>query len=158
MDTGINPLATDSECQTWENPKAYYLAQRRLQRWQRTQARRIPYGRGWWEAQRRIDRLNRRINGLREERPDIKLTSQLVNKYQNLVVEDLNVSGMMRGSTPKAQADAGMAEIKRQLTLQGPVAPLQYHPGAQVLPVQQVLQRLPECERKTQAGTLLAMP
>ena len=118
VDTGINPLATDSECQTWENPKAYHLAQRKLQRWQRAQARRTPHSRGWWEAQRRIDRLNRRTTGLRRNTQH-KLTSQLVNKYQNLVIEDLNVSGMMRGSTPKAQADAGIAEIKRQLLYKG---------------------------------------
>ena len=32
---GINPLATDSEGEVWENPKAYYQAERKLARWQR---------------------------------------------------------------------------------------------------------------------------
>ena len=118
VDTGINPLATDSEGQTWENPKAYYQTQRKLQRWQRAQARRVPYSRGWWEAQRRIDRLHRRTTGLRKNAQH-QMTSQLVNKFRNLVVEDLNVSGMMQGNAPKAQADAGMAEINRQLTYKG---------------------------------------
>ena len=27
MDTGINPMGTDSEGQVWENPKAYYRAE-----------------------------------------------------------------------------------------------------------------------------------
>ena len=47
------------------------------------------------------------------------MTSQLVHKFQNLVIEDLNVAGMMHGKTPKAQADSGMGEIKRQLIYKG---------------------------------------
>ena len=42
VDTGISPMATDSEGQVWENPKAYYRAERKLRRWQRTQSRRRP--------------------------------------------------------------------------------------------------------------------
>ena len=117
-DTGINPLATDSEGQTWENPKAYYTAERKLARWQRAQARRQAGSRGWWEAQRRIDRLHRRITNLRKHATHL-MTSQLVHKFQYLVIEDLNVAGMMRGLTPKAQADANMSEIKRQLIYKG---------------------------------------
>ena len=118
VDTGINPHATDSEGQSWENPKAYYQAERKLRRWQRAQARRTPGSRSWWEAQRRIDRLHRRINVLRHNAQH-QMTHQLVSKFQNLVIEDLNVAGMMQGSTPKAQADAGMGEIKRQLHYKG---------------------------------------
>ncbi len=117
-DTGINPHATDSEGQTWQNPKAYYAAEKKLARWQRAQARRTVNSRGWWEAQRRIDRLHRRINGLRNNATH-RMTTELVHKFQNLVIEDLHVAGMMRGKTPKAQADAGMGEIKRQLLYKG---------------------------------------
>ena len=118
VDTGINPLATDSEGQVWENPKAYYLAERKLRRWQRAQARRKPHSRGWWEAQRRIDRLQRRTTGLRRNAQH-QMTSVLVNKFRSLVIEDLNIKGMMSGLTPKAQADAGMGEIRRQLLYKG---------------------------------------
>ena len=114
VDTGINPLATDSEGQTWENPKAYYQAERKLARWQRARARRKAGSRGWWEAQRRIDRLHRRITGLRKNAQH-RMTSELVNKFQNLAVEDLHVRGMMQGRTPKAQADAAMGQLKRQI-------------------------------------------
>ena len=57
VDTGIDPQATDSEGFTWQNPRAYYRAERKLRRLQRAQARRTPGSRGWWESQRRIDRL-----------------------------------------------------------------------------------------------------
>ena len=118
VDTGINPLATDSEGQTWENPKAYYQAERKLNRWQRAQARRTTGSRGWWEAQRKIDRLHRRTNGLRQNAQH-QMTATIVHKFQNVVIEDLNVKGMMQGKTPKAQADAGMGEIKRQIIYKG---------------------------------------
>ena len=99
VDTGISPLATDSEGQVWENPKAYYRVERRLRRWHRAQARRTPGSRGWWEAQRRIDHLQRRTTGLRRNAQH-QTTSALVNKFQSLVIEDLNVKGMMAGLTP----------------------------------------------------------
>ena len=118
VDTGINPLATDSEGQVWENPKAYYTAERKLNRWQRAQARRTRGSRGWWEAQRKIDRLHRRTNGLRENAQH-QMTAAVVHKFQNVVIEDLNVAGMMQGRTPKAQADAGMGELKRQIIYKG---------------------------------------
>ena len=117
-DTGINPLATDSEGQTWENPKAYYRTEQRLRRWQRAQARRTVSSRGWWEAQRRIDHLHRRARNIRKNAQHA-MTSELVHKYQNLVIEDLHVKGMIQGPTPKAQADAGMGEIKRQIIYKG---------------------------------------
>lgn len=97
--------ATDSEAQTWENPKAYYVAEHRLARWQRAQARRTHGSRGWWEARRHIDHLHRRIAELRHHAVH-QMTSQLVHKFQSLVIEDLNVAGLMKGKAPKAQADA----------------------------------------------------
>ena len=118
FDTGINPHATDSEGQVWQNPKAYYQAERKLRRWQRAQIRRSLGSRGWWQAQRRVDRIHRRITGLRRNAQH-QMTYELVHKFRALVIEDLNVSGMMAGLTPKAQADAGMGEIRRQLLYKG---------------------------------------
>ena len=118
VDSGITPSATDSEGQVWENPKAFYKAEKDLRRWQRARARRETGSNGWWEAQHKIDKLYRRINGLRSNAVH-QMTSELVHKFQNLVIEDLNITGMMRGKTPKAQADAAMGEIKRQLTYKG---------------------------------------
>ena len=117
-DTGISPSATDSEGQTWENPKAYYQAERKLAKWQRTQVRRTIGSRGWWEAQRKIDKLQRRVKYIRNHAIH-QMTKDLVSKFQHLVIEDLNIAGLMRGKTPKAQADAAMGDIRRQLTYKG---------------------------------------
>lgn len=65
VDTGVNPTGTDSEGQVWENPKVYYRSERKLRHGQRAQSRRTPGSRGRREAQHRMDRLQRRIIGLR---------------------------------------------------------------------------------------------
>ena len=110
VDTGINPHATDSEGQTWENPKAYYQAEHKFRRWQRAQARRTSSSRGWWEAQRKIDRLHRRVTGLRRNAQH-QMTSQLVHKFQNLVIEDLNVAGSDSGTHDARQNTKGTSRL-----------------------------------------------
>ena len=158
VDTGISPMATDSEGQVWENPKPYYQTERKMRRWQRAQARRTPGSRGWWEAQRRIDRLQRRITGLRRNAQH-QMTSALVNKFQSLVIEDLNVKGMMAGLTPKAQADAGMGEIRRQLLYKGKwhhckvVLADRYYPSSKICSVCGVVNAKLKRERQWRCGS-----
>ena len=82
------------------------------------EARRQKGSRGWWEAQRKIDKCQRRIRGLRQNAQH-QMTSTVTRKFSELVIEDLNVAGLMRGNTPRAQADAGMGDIKRQLIYKG---------------------------------------
>ena len=129
VDVGINPLAVDSGGDhpnpeahyqpvqagngQWQypNPKAYDRALRTLRRWQRAQARRTPGSRGWWEAQRRIDRAHRRSRGLRDNAHH-HVSRTLVQKYHTIGIETLNVSGMIKaGLQSKALADAGMSGL-----------------------------------------------
>ena len=115
VDVGINPLAVDSDGVTYDNPRGYHQAQRRLKRWQRAQARRTKGSRGWWEAQHRIDSAHRRATGLRNNTHH-QVSRALVGKYHTLGVETLNVAGMIRaGLQPKALADAGMASLLNQI-------------------------------------------
>ena len=133
VDVGISPLAVDSggehpnpdahyqPVQTtsgqwaYPNPKGYGNALKTLCRWQRAQSRRTPGSRGWWEAQRRIDRAHRRAKGLRDNAHH-HLSSALVAKYHTLGIETLNVAGMIRsGLQSKALADAGMSGLLDQI-------------------------------------------
>ena len=117
VDVGINPLAVDSDNATYDNPRGYYQAQRRLKRWQRAQgtARRIKGSRGWWEAQRRIDSAHRQAAGLRSNAHH-QVSRTLVSRYHTLGIESLNVAGMIRaGLQPKALADAGMSRLLNQI-------------------------------------------
>ena len=113
---GINPLAVDSDGAVYENPKAYYTAQRKLRRWQRAQARRTTGSRGWREAQRRIDTLHRRVSGLRN---DVRhqVSRALVHKYYTLGIETLNVAGMDQlRHQAKAIRDAAIGGLLRKIS------------------------------------------
>ena len=114
-DLGISPLAMDSGGVEYPNPKAYGNALRRLGRWQRAQARRTPGSRGWWQAQRRIDRTHRRVTGLRSNAHH-HVSRELVRKYHTMGIETLNVSGMIRaGLQSRALSDAGMSGLLDQI-------------------------------------------
>ena len=115
VDVGINPLAVDSDGVNYENPKALENTLRRLRRWQRAQARRTPGSRGWWEAQRGMDRATRRTIGLRNNAHH-QVSRALVRKYHTLGIETLNVAGMIRaGLQSKALSDAGMSGLLSQI-------------------------------------------
>ena len=114
-DVGITPLAVDSDGVTYQNPRAYGNALRTLRRWQRSQARRTPGSRGWWEAQRRLDQAHRRVTGLRNNAHH-HVSRQLVRKYHTLGVETLNIAGMIKaGLQSKALSDAGMSSLLEQI-------------------------------------------
>ena len=93
VDVGMNPLAVDSELVHYENPKALFRNLRKLRRWQRALERRTPGKPHWYEAQRRIESIYRRITGLRRNSHH-QLSRLLVRKYAVLGIESLNVSGM----------------------------------------------------------------
>jgi putative transposase len=115
LDVGITPLAVESDGVIHQNPKSYQKAQKRLRRWQRAQARRTPGCRGWWEAQRRIDSIHRRITGIRNN-VHHHLSRALVRKYHTLGIESLNVAGMIRaGLQSKALSDAAFSSLLRQI-------------------------------------------
>ena len=47
----------------------------------------------------KIDKCHRRIRGLRRNAQH-QMTSTVTEKFSELVIEDLNVAGLMRGNTP----------------------------------------------------------
>ena len=115
VDVGISPLAVDSDYVNYENPKALDSALRKLRRWQRAKERRTLGSRGWWEAQRRLDAVQRRVTGLRNNAHH-QVSRELVRKYHTLGIETLNVAGMIRaGLQSKALADAGMSGLLNQI-------------------------------------------
>ena len=115
VDVGISPLAVDSDYVNYENPKALDSALRKLRRWQRARERRTPGSRGWWEAQRRLDAVQRRVTGLRNNAHH-QVSRELVRKYHTLGIETLNIAGMVKaGLQAKALADAGMSSLLNQI-------------------------------------------
>ena len=87
----------------------------KLQRWQRTLARRTVGSRGWHEAQGRINEIHRRINGLRDNAHH-QVSRQLVRKYAVLAIESLNVAGMDKlPHQAKAIRDAAIGGLLQKI-------------------------------------------
>ena len=176
VDVGINPLAMDSggdhpnpkahyqPVQTangqwrYPNPRGYAKALKALTRWQRAQARRTPGSRGWWEAQRRIDRAHRRAKGLRDNAHH-HVSRALVRKYHTLGIETLNVSGMIR-AWPAVQGPGRRRNVRPAPPgpLQGPVVRYTDRGSRPVVSQQQDLLRLRSGERRSSARTGLGLP
>ena len=115
VDVGVSPLAVDSDSVHYQNPKALDSALRKLRRWQRAGERRTLGSHGWWEAQRRLDAVQRRVTGLRNNAHH-QVSRELVRKYNTLGIETLNVAGMVKaGLQSKALSDAGMSNLLSQI-------------------------------------------
>jgi putative transposase len=137
VDLGVKSLAVLSTGEHVSNPKHLDRAWRELRRLQRQAARRYTPGRKsaeqsrrWHQAQARVAKLHARVANARADGLH-QLTTRLVREHGTVVVEHLNVKGMMRsargivsqpGSNVKAKAglnrriaDVGMGELRRQL-------------------------------------------
>ena len=115
VDLGIRTLAVTSDGTQYDNPKTYANNRKRLARAQR-QLSRKKKGSGNWEKQRRkVARLHRKI---RNQRLDAchKMTHELVQKYDVICIEDLDLVQMEKSRFAKEVSDAALGEIRRQLT------------------------------------------
>ena len=123
VDLGVTSLAVLSTGETVPNPKHLESAQRELRRLQRQASRRhgpdrrtgqTP-SRRWRNTQARITRLHKRVADARRDGLH-KLTSRLIRTSGTVVIEDLNVSGMLRNRRlARHVAGTGMAELRRQV-------------------------------------------
>lgn len=95
IDLGINRLATLSDGSELENQKPLRTHLRQINRLQRALSRKQPGSANWHKARRKLARLYYKVACIRD---DIlhKFTTQLVNDYAFIVIEDLNVKGMMQ--------------------------------------------------------------
>jgi len=125
MDVGLRHLAVLSTGEVIANPRPLNRAQRQLRRLNRQLARRhgprAPDGSGrapsigWQQTCRRLGRTHARVTNLRRDNLH-KLTSRLVADHDVIVVEQLNVAGMVRNRRlARHIADAGWGELRRQL-------------------------------------------
>jgi IS605 OrfB family transposase len=123
VDVGINHLAALSTGELVPNPRHLARAQSRLRRLGRALSRKTGPDRRtgqrpskrWQRASARLGRAHARVGNLRRDGLH-KLTTRLAATYGTVVVEDLNVTGMLANQRlARHIADAGFAEIRRQL-------------------------------------------
>lgn len=95
VDVGINRLATCSDGTEIENVKAYRKAKRRKVRLQRAVTRKVKGSSNRKKAVKRLARQHRRVANVRADVLH-KLTTWLAKNHSTIVVENLNVAGMLK--------------------------------------------------------------
>jgi len=130
VDVGVKHLAVVSTGQVIDNPAPLNANLRRLRRQTRQLARcqgsrdpaggRRPPSRNWQQAKARLARTHARVANLRREALH-QLTSDLAITYGTVVVERLNIAGMVQNHRlARAIADSGMGQVHRLLAYKCP--------------------------------------
>jgi putative transposase len=119
VDLGVQVLATVSDGKTFPNPKALKRHLRQVKRLQRSVSRKMKGRANRRKAVQELARAHLHVANLRKDTLH-KVTTQLAKTKSVVVLESLNVSGMVKNH-PLAQAisDVGMAEFQRMMKYKG---------------------------------------
>jgi putative transposase len=115
VDLGIKDFAVTSDGKKIPNPRNLARREHSLARYQRRLARCQQGSANRAKAKAKVARAHRKV---RASRADFlhRTSTRLVRDHDVIVIEDLNVSGMVRNrSLAKAISDCGWGEFRRQL-------------------------------------------
>jgi putative transposase len=119
VDLGINRMAQVSDGSYFENPRALKRNLTKIKRLHRTVSRRQKGSKNRRKAVRQLSKAYFRVGNIRRNALH-QATSSLAKSKSAIVLEDLNVSGMLKNHRlAQAIADVGMYEFKRQLLYKG---------------------------------------
>lgn len=114
IDLGVSRLATLSTGEVIENPRHLKAAQRKLRRLGKAYSRTRRGSKGRTRAADKLAKAHARVRNVRADTIH-KMTTDLTARFETVVLEDLNVSGMVRNRRlAQAIGDASFGEIRRQ--------------------------------------------
>lgn len=116
VDLGIKELAITSDCQTFENPRAYKTKLKKLKKYQRRVSRKQKGSKNRKKAVMRLSRVHKQISDIRNDAVHKLTTSLAKAKPKMLVIETLKPKNMSKNhKLAGAILDSDFGKIKETL-------------------------------------------
>jgi putative transposase len=115
VDLGVKDAVVLSTGERFPGPKPLRKRLRKLKRLSRQHSRKVKGSRNRKKSAMRLARLHRRIKNVRKDFLH-KVTTHILSKAKTVVIEDLNVKGMLSNRhLSRAISDIGFWEFRRQM-------------------------------------------
>lgn len=115
IDLGIKQLLTLSNGDTIDNPRWIKRNEKRLKKIQKQLSKKVKGSNNRNKARLRLAKLHEKIKNQKQDYLH-NITTKIVNENKVIILEDLNVSGMMKNhKLAKSIQELGLYEMRRQL-------------------------------------------